>query len=469
MHLATTQLIGLDFGSTTSSAVVASAALVRNVLTGRSETGPLCETFRSELVETPTHDDALDLPRLQRLLDGWLDAGNVRPDELLCGGALLTGLAAQRHNAPLLIDLIGSRLRGALIAVADDPRLESWLAFMGACSRLSREHPETPILNLDIGGGTTNLALGLNGQVRQTGAVFVGARHVQVAPGSYRIVRLSRYARAIFDQLGIAAGPGEELSPSAVVAIVEFYGSILMAAVAGHDGENAAARLHQQAAFHAPESAKFVVTASGGVGELVYQAVSGGPRPATTCFGDLGVDLADWLVGRSPWRDDFQKYRPAERGRATVYGLLRHSTQVSGSTIFLPRPEILPLGQLPILGSISGATTTAELAGMISLAAHAPRGSCLHAVIAGQDLREIRELGGRLAGIFRDVGFPPQVPLVILLSHNLGKVLGQYATEWGTLPMNLVVIDEIDIRDAQFAHLGAVRHQVAPLTFYGMH
>ena len=54
---------------------------------------------------------------------------------------------------------------------------------MGNCHALSKSHPTTPILNLDIGGGTTNLALGLDGQVLATGCLFVGARHFEFVPG----------------------------------------------------------------------------------------------------------------------------------------------------------------------------------------------------------------------------------------------------------------------------------------------
>jgi ethanolamine utilization protein EutA len=56
----------------------------------------------------------------------------------------------------------------------------------------------------------------------------------------------------------------------------------------------------------------------------------------------------------------------------------------------------------------------------------------------------------------------------LLVRENLGKVLGHYVTQWGTLPLNLVVIDEVAVRDAQFVQLGALRSQVVPVSFYGL-
>src|SRR5207247_5105442 len=131
MHRAV-QLVGLDFGTTTCSAVVAAARLVRNSVTGRTELGGVRETFRSEMAFTPQLGDRLDEAAIESLLDGWLAAGGVRPAEVFGGGALLTGLTAQKDNAAALVRLVRRRLADALVATADDPCLESWLAFMGS-------------------------------------------------------------------------------------------------------------------------------------------------------------------------------------------------------------------------------------------------------------------------------------------------------------------------------------------------
>src|SRR5207253_2338725 len=96
---ATVQLLGLDFGTTTSSAAVAAAEMTGNHVTGRVDLSQVRETYRSEVVFTPFTADGLDLDRLREYLDSWVAAGAVRPEKLFGGGALLTGLAAQQHNA----------------------------------------------------------------------------------------------------------------------------------------------------------------------------------------------------------------------------------------------------------------------------------------------------------------------------------------------------------------------------------
>ena len=61
---------------------------------------------------------------------------------------MATGLTAQQQNAVALVALIRRRLGDALIATADDPCLEGWLAFMGSCASLPRAHPDPPSQNL---------------------------------------------------------------------------------------------------------------------------------------------------------------------------------------------------------------------------------------------------------------------------------------------------------------------------------
>jgi ethanolamine utilization protein EutA len=464
----TVQLLGLDFGTTTSGAVIASASLVRNTVTGRMELSQAAERFRSELVFTPYQGERLDESQIEEYLDSWLKAGGVRQEELFGGGALLTGLTAQAENAAGLIALIRRRLGDALVASADDPCLESWLAFMGSCAGLSRRYPDRSIINLDIGGGTTNLALGLNGEVLATGCLFVGARHVQVVPGSYRLVKLSRYGRALLDSLQIGKGPGDELSAANVDAIVGFYLRLLENGVAGNRQafQSEIADLHEQLTFRPGEYTNPIVTLSGGVGELVYNHVQGQPWPPTTFFGDLGIDLARRLHDSPNWGKFWNECHPASAGRATVYGLLRHSTQISGTTIFLPHPEILPLPDMPILGTIDNDSPESHVWHLLDLARRSPRGAALRVDLPDPDPQTVRVLGTKLAGAL--LGYPAEHPLVLFTPHNIGKTLGHYATAWGALPLRLMVVDEIAVKNAQYAHLGELREQVIPVSMYGI-
>ncbi len=163
--------------------------------------------FRGDPVFTPFKDEVIDEAAIRGLIETWLEQADVRPQQLFSGGVIITGLAARRHNAQALAQLVGQLIGNALITRADDGGLESWLAFMGSCSALSRFHAQQPMLNLDIGGGTTNAAWGLEGNVLASGCHFIGARHLQFEPGSYRLSGMSEFGRALLDHLAIGKHP----------------------------------------------------------------------------------------------------------------------------------------------------------------------------------------------------------------------------------------------------------------------
>jgi ethanolamine utilization protein EutA len=58
---------------------------------------------------------------------------------------------------------------------------------------------------------------------------------------------------------------------------------------------------------------------------------------------------------------------------------------------------------------------------------------------------------------------------VLLVTGNVGKTLGQYASRWGASTVNLVAIDEIPDRRAHFASVGRMCENAVPVSFYGLH
>lgn len=465
----TVHLIGLDFGSTTSSALVARTRIGSRSATGRMSLETPDVVYRPSPVFTPFRGDAIDEDGVIALLDLWIDGSGVAADGFFAGGTIITGLAARSSNAGTIARLVGARIGEAVVATADDPCLESWLAFMGSCSTMSRFHASVPIVNLDIGGGTTNAALGRDGNVTETGCHFIGARHFQVRPGSYALTAISEYGRALLHELRLERDVGEDLTPADRTAILDWYVQALEAIVRGDDAFFAteAGRLHEQVRFRgAPEAA---ITFSGGVGELLYRHVAGEALPDTTHFGDLGIDLALRIAESPLLSRDLRSMVPEHRGRATVYGLALHSTEVSGSTLFLPRPEILPLRDLPVVARLRVDADEASIREAVLLAGRRPQGACIQ-IVGGRSGRErVKELGLRLGAALRDAPAAFGCPLVLLTEANLGKTIGNYATDWDRSPMNLIVVDEMPDRHAHFANLGRPRDGIVPVSFYGMH
>lgn len=463
-------LAGFDFGTTTSSAVFATARVTKSRVSGRMELTDVIERYRSPMIFTPMKGERLlDLAALQAAVLGWLSAAALTAP-LFGGGALLTGLAAQSKNASELITLLRGVIGEGVVATADDPRLESWLAFMGGTAALSRAAPQESFLNLDIGGGTTNLALGSNGEITATGCVLVGARHVRVVPGSYVIAGLSSYAQAAFAELGIRPRIGEVLERSDVDALLGFYEDLLFRVVSGAPaaGRSHAAQLHVQAEYRGPySSANAVVTFSGGVGALMSDLLAG-KDPGITPFGDLGVDLARSLLAKPRWSNRMQPLPSQHAGRVTSMGMMRHATMVSGASIYLPRAELLPMRDLPLLGVVNSETTERHWLELLSLIETSRNGGCFFVVLGTANPAVVRKVGDAIAKALRQAALPADRPIALLVDVNAGKALGHYATAWGAVPAALVVIDEIEPRAAQFVRIGAPAQQVVPVSFFGM-
>jgi ethanolamine utilization protein EutA len=439
------------------------------------ELSSLVECYRSPVSFTPIINENIDIDQVECLLDEWLKTPDEYP--IFGGGALLTGLTAQSKNAAVLIDRIRRRIGDAVVARADDPRMESWLAFMGSATKLSTQNPQTPIINLDIGGGTTNLAVGLNGEVLATGCLFVGARHIRVEPGTYRIVAMSTYAKSLLNYLQIPKGLGSLLAKSDLDAIFDCYLDWILASIHGDVSkfQDPIAAIHQQVPLWTrPERLKEVlrskpiITLSGGVGELVYSTLKGNSFPSTTMFGDLGIDLAKRILSHPDWADDFQTHIPQGGGRATSFGLLRHSTQISGSTLGVGKLKILPLRDVPIIGTIDSTLPDLQWQAILDLLKSSSAAMCLQIVMNELSAESVRVLGTTIASSLESIGFPSDQPLVIMVSANVGKTLGAYITRWDMLDLSLLVIDEIPATDASFVQIGRFHGQIVPVSFYGL-
>jgi len=477
-------LVGLDFGSTTSSAMLASAPLVCHSSTGRMAFGSPEIIYRSELVFTPFQNTRMDLDRLSRYLDYWIRESNTSPEEIFSGGAIITGLAAEQSNAKDITKLIRSRIGEAVIATADDPQFESWLAFMGSCFSLSKLYPDLPFINIDIGGGTSNPALGMNGNVISTGCFFIGARHFRFKPGTYFLTGISDYGKILLNGLKIKKSVGSSLDKVEINAILDFYIEALHAIVTGDNDfftSAETARLHQQVPFNLGEDGvNGIIIFSGGVGELIYSISQGKSVPGTTFYGDLGIDIALKILQAPELSANIQNMAPENMGRATVYGLAVHNTEISGTTIYVSDSRILPRRDVPIVARLTLDADEKNIANALAFVLKNRNGGCIQ-VVEGKNSQkkqnsnnhgeitsysQIKGFAEHLSRIWNQTDRPSDHPLIMLVSSNYGHVLGNCISHWGQSRVKLAVIDEIPDRHAQFVNIGNIQNNIVPVTFY---
>jgi ethanolamine utilization protein EutA len=475
-------MIGLDFGSTTSSAMVALAKVGQNSITGRMQFENSRVVYRCKPVFTPFDKAKIDIDSLDNYLNKWLKECGFGCENFFSGGAIVTGIAAKKSNADVITRLVRQKIGKTLIATADDPSFESWLAFMGNSFLISKAMPKTPVINIDIGGGTTNPAIGINGSVKSTGCSFIGARHFQFKPGTRQLTAVSDWGMDLLDYLAIKKQIEEKFETHEINALIDFYIKGLEALVNGESdffSQKGLKRYNQvpfliDQSLNAHGKAVPVITFSGGVGELVYKYSRGESLPGTTFYGDLGIDIARAIAKSRILSCNIREIVPENLGRATVYGLTLHSTQISGTTIFLSDPDVLPLNDIPIVAGLNFTADSTEINHALNMVKNCRHGGCikvesnLKSQTGVECLKRVKRFGTSLALGIEDHDFGKNSPLILLVDINVGKTLGNYASRWKTIDANLVVIDEIPDREGHFVNIGQIHNNVLPVSFYGI-
>src|SRR5712664_2435690 len=192
--------VGVDIGSSTSHLVFSRIVLERldsrYVVTTR-------ETFyESDILLTPySAEETIDADALGAFIERQYRDAKVDPDEIDTGALILTGVAVRRRNARKIGELF-ARQAGKLVAVSAGDNLETVMAAYGsgAVARSIRDH--APVMNVDVGGGTSKIAVCDDGEVIAITAVDVGARLV-CTDAAGRITRLEEAGRRFGEDLGL--------------------------------------------------------------------------------------------------------------------------------------------------------------------------------------------------------------------------------------------------------------------------
>ena len=303
-----------------------------------------------------------------------------------------------------------------------------------------------PALNLDIGGGTTNLALFENGILRDTGCLNVGGRLMKFDTRG-RLEYLSPVLKPFFD-FPIGSTPGEADLARVTALLVR----VLEEAV----GLRKKSELLQQFITDKLPALPMhpLLSFSGGVADLIASEEADIFR-----YGDLGVLLGRAISASALCKEHY--LRAKETIRATVIGAGSHTTELSGSTIFYDRVAF-PLKNLPVaaLTPQEEALEPAALAETVQkkLALFSPEGTPVAGVLAlhGTQNTKFSELCKLADGIA--LGLRPQVkaglPLILATAVDMGKALGQAVGS--LLPRaSLVSLDGVELPEGAYLDIGA--------------
>ncbi len=338
--------VGVDIGSSTSLLVFSRLELERQ----DSRYIPVKRTIlhESEILLTPYIDDTtIDGNTLGHFIDRQYEAAGLGREEVDTGALILTGVALLRQNARAIGDLFAQEA-GRFVAVSAGDNLEAIMAAYGSGAvTLSAEGHHT-LLNVDVGGGTTKIAVCSEGKVIDVAAMDIGAR-LLVWDGNGVIIRLEEAGRRIGKTVGLDLNLGRRMEMSELTTMAAYMTDRLFEVVHLAPLTVEAKKLMRTSPLiHAGQINTIMF--SGGVSEFIYDR-------QTNQFGDLGPLLAEKIKAKVA-HTGVQMLQPKAGIRATVIGASQYTVQVSGSTIFISPLDIVPIRNIPVVtpGFVLGET-----------------------------------------------------------------------------------------------------------------
>jgi ethanolamine utilization protein EutA len=329
--------VGVDIGSSTSHLVFSRLVLER--LDNRYIVAERVVLFQSDVLLTPYRDDSsIDAAALGVFIERQYALAGLTPEAIDTGALILTGVAVRRSNARAIGDLFAAQT-GKFVSVSAGDALETTLAAFGSGAAARSIRETARVMNIDIGGGTSKIAVCEAGELADLTAADIGARIV-CFDGAGRVLRIEaageRFARAVGLKLELGTVP----DPGLLQQMVEGMAEALLQIVRTPQLAPELATLLRLEPLR-NERAPDVLTFSGGVSEYIYGRQSGS-------FGDLGMALAQAVLRRvQAWG---VRVEPPEQGiRATVVGASQYTIQVSGSTIYVTPQQILPLKNIAVI------------------------------------------------------------------------------------------------------------------------
>ena len=183
--------LGVDIGSSTShlafSRIILERTDTRYVVAARKV------LFESEIMLTPYNSQNLiDADALDRFFKTQHKQSGISFDQVDTGALILTGTAVRRRNARAIADLF-AQAAGKFVSVSAGDEMEAILAAFGSGAAARSGWLKKPLINIDIGGGTSKIARCRDGAVESLTVLDIGARLVAFDEAR-RITRLEPVA-----------------------------------------------------------------------------------------------------------------------------------------------------------------------------------------------------------------------------------------------------------------------------------
>lgn len=442
----TLKSVGIDIGTSTTQLVVSELTLENRASPFSVPRIAITQKkiiYRSKIHFTPLLSDTLiDAQGVRDIVSVEYDKADLRREVVQTGAVIITGETARKENAREVLAAL-SGFAGDFVVATAGPDLEAILAARGA--GVDDASKGRSILHFDIGGGTANLALYVDGVLAATGCLDMGGRLVKVVDGIISYVSPPLQGR--FPGLSV----GSRATPSVLGPPAKEMAAALLETT-GLRPVSPLLHFYTTAGTKPMQTENASLSFSGGVADCMFS-----PPDDPFAYGDMGPFLASAIQTALAEKNVIPR-RGTETIRATVVGAGAHAVEVSGSTIFY-RDVSFPLKNLPVLRltPTEEAGDTAAIAAAIGakLRWYTDEGGLTQVALAlageqSPPYRRVREVAEGVT-----LGLKPLTDrglvTVVAVREDMAKALGQAMFQG----VPLLCLDGVDVTNGDYIDVGA--------------
>ena len=432
--------VGLDVGTTTTQLIVSELTIENK---SSAFTVPeMTIAHRSILYKSPVHftpllDDAhVDGDAIRRIVTTEYDKAGITRESVDTGAIIITGETSRKENARAVLSAL-SDFAGEFVVATAGPDLESILAARGAGAVDYSAKTGKTVLHMDIGGGTSNLALIEDGRITRTGCLNVGGRLLKFDEAG-KITYVSPVLSGLTD-----LQVGHHATEEQITAVAQTLAQALEMAAGRTEPTQLLDHLttREIGSTLSPMKAD-VISFSGGVADCIETEHS----PLT--FGDMGPALGKAIRKSQLCQGEYVLGQ--ETIRATVIGAGCHSAQLSGSTVY-HRNVTFPLKNLPVVTISPPEQEQPNLPDLIRSRFAAQDTAAVLALpgFAGAGYAQVAALAEKIAQSI------PDGPVYLTLEQDMAKALGQALALRLPRSRPLLCLDRLRLEEGSYLDVGA--------------
>jgi ethanolamine utilization protein EutA len=348
-----------------------------------------------------------------------------------------------------------SGMAGDFVVTTAGPDLEGIIAGKGAGAHMVSKETGKTVANLDIGGGTTNIAVFKGGAVIDTCCLDIGGRLIRLLDDGLEVQYIAPKLKRLSMEMGTDIVQGRKAAIQQLRSITQRMAGILEE-VLGIAAKSPELEYMLTTQDLRRDYNIDCVSFSGGVADYIYQSADTG----IFRFGDIGILLGE-AIRKSSIFKRYQILVPAETIRATVIGAGTHTVDISGSTINYTK-DIFPVKNIPILK-----VSAADEGNDYEMIAKGVKEKLKWFYLEGEEQQVALAIKGVKNPSFKQVGkiaaevlngleelLKTKLPIIVIVENDMAKALGQTIYRYLDYKRDVICIDNIKVENGDYIDIG---------------